>query len=160
MDRLNGRQLAIGVALAFAFAGTGVAANGADRASSDASASTQADVRSTDGAVSSSDRDDVTTAPNATPSSNPATSYDTGTTSPYSGALGEKSTPPASDEDHDDQGAYPPAPPHADTSNVPPQGYDSSRDDARRTSPVDIQSMNSSQPSAYENNDQSASGQG
>src|SRR6185437_14662451 len=128
-------------------------------ASSDASASTQADVRSTDGAVSSSDRDDVTTAPNATPSSNPSTSYDTGTTSPYSGALGEQSTPPASDEDHNDQAAYPPAPPHADTGNVPPQGYDGDRDDARSTSPVDIQSMQSSQPSAQENLDQPASGQ-
>jgi hypothetical protein len=33
-----------------------------------------------------------------------ATSYDTGKTAPYSGAEGVKSTPPASDEDHNDNG--------------------------------------------------------
>jgi len=36
--------------------------------------------------------------------SDKATSYDTGKTAPYSGAEGVQSTPPASDEDHNDSG--------------------------------------------------------
>jgi len=36
-----------------------------------------------------------------------ATSYDTGTTAPFSGAEGVKTTPPASDEDHNDNGGAP-----------------------------------------------------
>src|SRR5690348_2391617 len=124
MDRINGRNLALGVALAFA--ATAAFAHGDRRASGDdTNASAQADVQSPSGAVTSSDRGEVTTAPNATPSSNPATAWDTGKTSPYSGALGQESTPATSDEDHDDEGAYPPAPPRADTSNVPPKTDDS-----------------------------------
>jgi len=36
--------------------------------------------------------------------SNPATSYDTGKTAPFSGAEGVQTTPSASDEDHNDNG--------------------------------------------------------
>ncbi len=137
MDRLNGKHLAMAVALAFA--GTGAFAQGSDRASSDATDSAHANVQSSSGAVDST-TNEVTTAPNTTPSSNPATSYDTGKTAPYSGAIGEESTAPASDEDHNDQAAYPPAPPRSDTSNVPPKRYGSDRDDARSTGPVDSSS--------------------
>ncbi len=51
MDRLNGKHLAMAVALAFA--GTGAFAQGSDRASSDATDSAHANVQSSSGAVDS-----------------------------------------------------------------------------------------------------------
>jgi hypothetical protein len=50
-----------------------------------------------DSAVTASDPAKGTTA-------DKATSYDTGKTAPFSGAEGVKTTPPASDEDHNDNG--------------------------------------------------------
>jgi hypothetical protein len=53
-----------------------------------------------DSSVSASDPAKGTT-------SDKATSYDTGKTAPFSGAEGVKTTPPASDEDHNDNGGAP-----------------------------------------------------
>jgi len=157
MDRINGRNLALAVALAFA--GTSALAHGNDRASGDdAGASAQSDVQSSNGAISSGDRDDVTTSPNATPSSNPATAWDTGKTAPYSGALGQESTPATSDEDHNDEGAYPPAPSRADTSDVPPPTTDSRASTSASDQPWNERP--SAHPGSEEHLDGSRSGQG
>jgi hypothetical protein len=145
MDRIKARNLAMAVALAFAV--TPAFAHG-DR-----------DVTtSSDNGVSTSEHGAVTTAPNATPSSNPATAWDTGKTSPYSGALGQESTPTTSDEDHNDEGAYPPAPPRADTSNVPPK-----TDDSRASTSASDQPWSerpSAHPGSEEHLDGMRSGQG
>jgi len=76
MDRLSMKHLAI--AVAFAFAGTGALAHG----TKDTSASADTAVKP-----------------------GMATSADTGTVPNYAGAQGVQSTPSASDEDHNDEGA-------------------------------------------------------
>ena len=76
MDRLSMKHLAFAVALAFA--GTGAFAHG------------------TKGTSAGTD---------TTASSGMATSADTGKVPNYAGALGVESTPGASDEDHNDEGA-------------------------------------------------------
>lgn len=76
MDRLRCRNLAVAVALVFA--GTGAYAHGTK---------------------------DKTAAGDATVTSGMATSADTGKTAPFSGAQGIQSTPMASDEDQNDEGA-------------------------------------------------------
>lgn len=140
MDPIKGRNVALAVALAFAVS-PAFAHGGRNAATSNGSD------------VSTSDNGVVTTVPNATPSSNPATAWDTGKTSPYSGALGQESTPTTSDEDHNDEGAYPPAPPRADTSNVPAPSNDSRASTGADAHP-------SSHPGSEENLDGSRNGQG
>jgi hypothetical protein len=69
----------------------------------------------TDKVTTSASDNSVTTADNTLKAedsakgrtSDKATSYDTGKTAPYSGAEGVKSTAPASDEDHNDNGGAP-----------------------------------------------------
>jgi hypothetical protein len=77
MDRLSMKHLALAVALAFA--GTGALAHGTKDKTADAG--------------------DTAVKPGM------ATSADTGTVPNYAGAEGVKSTPGASDEDHNDEGA-------------------------------------------------------